>query len=112
MSVVADTHALLWYLVSPDRLSPAAARAFDEAATSGEPVYVSVISWIETVYLVEKGRLPETVLNRLRESVLRPDSNVIVSPADLHVAECLSMIPQAPLGHGPAALRKSPGSSS
>jgi len=49
---------LVWYLVEPGRLSPAANAALDKAVDAGEVIYVSAVSLVELVYLVEKGRLP------------------------------------------------------
>lgn len=46
-SVLVDTHALIWYLFDPDRLSPAAAAALDGAAASGDEVVFSAISIVE-----------------------------------------------------------------
>ena len=52
--VVADTHALVWYLVEPSRLSPTAGAALDQAVDVGDGIYISAISLVELVYLVEK----------------------------------------------------------
>ncbi len=51
--IVADTHAWVWFASSPDRLSPVARRAIDEADRIG----VSPISCWEVATLVRKGRL-------------------------------------------------------
>ncbi len=52
-SVVADTHALLWWLGSLDRLSGPAREALDGAAT----IFVSSISFWEVGMLVRQGRI-------------------------------------------------------
>jgi predicted nucleotidyltransferase len=41
----------------------------DEAARAGDPVYVSSISLVEVVYLVEKEKLPAVVLERLTRAL-------------------------------------------
>lgn len=56
-AVLADTHALLWYLTSDPRISRAATAALDNATAAGDPIFVSAITMVEIQYLVEKGRL-------------------------------------------------------
>ncbi|HXE43648.1 MAG TPA: type II toxin-antitoxin system VapC family toxin [Conexibacter sp.] len=51
--IVLDTHAWLWWLADPARLSPAARAAIDEADAIG----VSAISAWEVAMLVQKGRI-------------------------------------------------------
>jgi len=50
-----DTHALLWWLAEPDRLSPAAHGAI---ADPGNRVHVSAASGWEIATQVRLGRLP------------------------------------------------------
>ena len=57
-AVVADTHAIVWYLTNSPRLSPAAAKAFDDASAAGDSILIPSISLVELTYLVEKGRVP------------------------------------------------------
>ncbi len=54
-AVVADTHAIIWYFRSPDKLSLEAAIALDGAVNNGYPIYLSAISLVEITYLVERG---------------------------------------------------------
>ena len=82
-AVVADTHIAIWYLATPDRLSPDALAALDEADATGGPIYVASISVVEVAYLIEKGRLPEVVFERLIGELSRPDSGLVVVPLDL-----------------------------
>ena len=42
-SLVADTHAILWYLLASDKISAEAIAALDETLTAGEPVYLPSI---------------------------------------------------------------------
>jgi len=46
-AVVADTHTVIWYLRSPDKLSPDAEIALSNAINNGFQIYVSTISIIE-----------------------------------------------------------------
>ncbi len=53
MTVLLDTHALLWWTSDPDRLSPAASRAIEGADEIG----VASITWWELAWLMERDRL-------------------------------------------------------
>ena len=57
-SIVADTHAAVWYLSNDPRLSRAAGAAMDAVTAAGDPILIPAISLVELTYLVEKGRLP------------------------------------------------------
>ena len=72
--VVADTHTVLWYLLSSERISANAITALDEATNAGDPVFVASISAVEVVYLIEKGRLPKVALERLIDAVTEPET--------------------------------------
>jgi len=91
-SVVADTHALVWYILEPERLSLNALTAFEQAAANGDLVYSSAISIVEICYLVERGRLPETVLRRLIDALRDPDAGVVVTPVDLNIGLAIQLI--------------------
>ena len=54
---VADTHSLLWHLTRSERLSPRAARAFDEVSAGIANLIVPVIVLAELVFALEKGRV-------------------------------------------------------
>lgn len=49
--VVADTHALLWYLYDDNRLSLAARTLMDTIDTDGDQIAISSIAFAEMVYL-------------------------------------------------------------
>ena len=94
-AVVVDTHAAVWYLLNAKSLSSNAQRAMDEAVQAGDPVYVSSISFIslvEVVYLVEKGKLPAVVLDRLTRALSEPDSGFVIAPPNLAVALAIPQI--------------------
>jgi PIN domain nuclease of toxin-antitoxin system len=52
--MVADTHALLWYLLDPELLSAVARDAFECAVDSRSGILVSAVTLIELVYISEK----------------------------------------------------------
>ncbi|MGO9841980.1 MAG: type II toxin-antitoxin system VapC family toxin [Candidatus Acidiferrales bacterium] len=87
-----DTHAVIWYLHSPTALSPHALQSIRNAVGNGRPVFVSAISLVETIYLVERGRLPLEALRRLREAVNSKASGLLVQPLDEAVAEVVRTI--------------------
>lgn len=64
-SVVADTHALIWLVHEPVRLSAPAAQAFAAVTAAGNPIIVASISLVELRYLVEKGKIDQGVLDRI-----------------------------------------------
>lgn len=68
---VADTHAALWYLFDAARLSRTARSFLDAALPAGDQVGLSSITLAETVYLIEKGRIPPESFDRLVEAVVR-----------------------------------------
>ena len=86
MAIVADTHAIIWYLVEPERLSQIALDALEGAIAAGEPVYVSAISLIEICYLIEKRRIASDLLQRILAVLNEPDPSLIVVPIDLAIS--------------------------
>src|SRR4051812_46257589 len=93
-AVVVDTHALLWYLFEPQRLSPAALSSIRQAVSVGDPVYLSAISIVEVCYLVEKGRLASDTLNQMISALRPPSGGLIVASVELGVAQTLQQIPR------------------
>jgi len=55
---VADTQAVVWYLMDTSRLTSAALEALRGAVGSGSPIYVASITLVELRYLIETGKLP------------------------------------------------------
>lgn len=58
--IVLDTHAWVWWVASPERLSPSARERIDSAAKDLQ-VHISSISCWELTLLVKKGRLALTM---------------------------------------------------
>lgn len=92
-AVVADTHTVIWYLLSPENLSTNATEALEQATAAGDPIYVASISVVEVIYLVERRRLPEVALERLTRALSEVDTVVIV-PLDLAIAQAIRQIPR------------------
>lgn len=93
-AVVADTHTVLWYLLDSPRLSSAASTALDTAAQDGDPIYIASISFVEVIYLAEKGRLPSLALERLGDTLQDQSSSFITVPLDLAIAQTLRRVPR------------------
>ncbi len=66
--VVIDTHVVIWYFGDPAELSKLAENAIDKAETKGI-IYVSSISIVELIYLIEKNKIPADVLVSLRNAL-------------------------------------------
>jgi PIN domain nuclease of toxin-antitoxin system len=94
MSVVADTHTIIWYLRSPEKLSTNAVNALDNALNNGESIFISAISLVERNYLVEKNRIPSSSLEKLLQLIDDPLVNLFVVPLDTPVAKTFTQIPR------------------
>lgn len=94
MSAVLDTHTALWYLENSNELSAVARTTIEEAVRDARDVHVSAISLVETVYLVERGRLPLNALERLRSALTDPNSGLFIAPVDAGVVDALPKIPR------------------
>ena len=54
---IADTHALIFFLGSPQRLRKDGRQAFDEAVAGHAEVVIPVIVFAELIFAVERGRV-------------------------------------------------------
>lgn len=93
-AIVADTHALIWYLLDAAHLSSASREAMDRATADGESIFVASISLVEVAYGVEKGKLPTTVYETIDDVVSAPDTTFVLAPLDLGVARALRQVPR------------------
>lgn len=91
-AVVADTHALIWYLFEPTQLSSVARASLLQAEANPGVIYVPAISVVEARYLVEKGTLTESIFKELVDSLLNADTAPTVVPMSLDIACALSEI--------------------
>ena len=94
MTAVLRTHAAIWYLHHSNELSSAALRFIRRAVDGGQPVYVSAISLVETIYLVERGRLPLEALRRLEAGLKEPASGLLLQPVDEELAQAIHKVPR------------------
>jgi PIN domain nuclease of toxin-antitoxin system len=55
---------------------------------------ISVISLVETIYLVERGRVPLEGFRKLEATLRDPTSGLVVVPVDEDVAQAVFKIPR------------------
>lgn len=92
---VVDTHAFIWYLLSPARLSQSAHDALAQAALRGERLYIPAIVLVELCYLVDKGKFQPQQLDALVASLSDPNSGCVIAPLDQHTALAVRNIDRA-----------------
>ncbi|MBI4555965.1 MAG: type II toxin-antitoxin system VapC family toxin [Candidatus Hydrogenedentes bacterium] len=92
--LVLDTHALVWLLLDSKLLPPSVTEIVHKTLSAGGRLFISVISAIEIVYLVEKGRLPAVALERLSGAVSDASGELNVVPLDLKLALSVREIPR------------------
>ncbi|MBP6824135.1 MAG: PIN domain-containing protein [Acidobacteria bacterium] len=95
MSVVADIHAIIWYVDSPTDLSQAATSAMDASANDPiQRIFLSAISLIEMQYLVEKGKIKPTILPKILAEIDNPQPIIEVVSIDRQVIDHLALVPR------------------
>jgi PIN domain nuclease of toxin-antitoxin system len=90
--IVVDTHVVIWYFAEPNRLTPRATETVDDAEANGV-IYVSAITVIELIYLVEKKRIPGDVLDLLRSALSDPATAYQIVGLDRPIADAVQRIP-------------------
>jgi PIN domain nuclease of toxin-antitoxin system len=93
MSAVLDTHAAVWYLLDSKRLPQRVFELIDGSADSGAPVFISAVSLVEVVYLVERQRIPADSFNMFVAELRSNNPAFVAVPLDARVAEALRTIP-------------------
>ncbi|MEB3826784.1 hypothetical protein LKK83_04715, partial [Phormidium sp. CCY1219] len=77
LSVVADTHTLIWYVFDLPRLSPAALTALEQAANGGDFIYFSAIS------IVKISALLNLLWKVATKNAIKPLPAAILSPLQI-----------------------------
>ncbi len=93
--LVADTHALLWYLYNDPRLSTMAGTLMDATDAAGDQIAISAIVLAEVVYLIEKNRIDTAALDRILAALNRKDSTLVEIPLDRWVIQAMRRIDRA-----------------
>jgi PIN domain nuclease of toxin-antitoxin system len=94
MPAVLDTHAAVWYLLDSKELPPTVFGMIDDAAARGTPTYISAISLVEIVYLVERGRIAPHAFDVFARELSQSNPAFALAPLDFHVANALRGIPR------------------
>jgi PIN domain nuclease of toxin-antitoxin system len=98
--VVADTHALVWYLLDdPDRrLSPAAITALEQAEST-DGIAVSVASVVDLWYVIRtRGTFTDEQLDQVLGLLHDPETSLEAAPITLDVTAAFRQIPRDALG--------------
>ena len=95
MPAVLDTHAAIWYLLDSTKLSESVYMLIDGAAASGTPTYISAVSLVEVVYLVERGRIQANAFATFTSELDSHNPAFTVVPLDAQVATALKRIPRS-----------------
>ncbi len=66
--IIVDTHITIWYFADATQLSKPAETAIDNAEVNGN-IFVYAITIVELIYLIEKGKIPQAVLDLLRDAL-------------------------------------------
>ena len=74
--IIIDTHILIWYIISPNKLSNLASVNLQTTISNGFPLYLSAISLVEICFLIEKGKIPAIVWQRILTELNNIDSAI------------------------------------
>ncbi len=91
IAAVADTHAIVWYLLGDARLSAKARKTIDEAANAAQKIAISAITLAELIYLIEKNRLHHGILARLVRA-LEEEELFVEAPFNAAVAQAMRAV--------------------
>ena len=92
--VLIDSHIVVWYFTDPTRLSKSAEAAIDGAAANGA-IYVASISIVELVYLTEKEKIRQDVLDLLHDALNDAATAFRLTNLNRAVAGMVEHIPRA-----------------
>ena len=93
-SILVDTHTIIWYLQQSDKLSLKAKARLDQTTVQGKFIYISAISLVEIIYLVEKYRISNTALEKINNALSDPEFALSLIPLDLLISKTLAQIPR------------------
>jgi PIN domain nuclease of toxin-antitoxin system len=91
---VIDTHALIWHLLSQSNLSPKVRDILVQADRGKVEVIIPTIVLVEIVYLAEKGRVAQNLVQAVLQLLQGSGDNYQTVPLDLAVVQSLAQIPR------------------
>lgn len=90
--LVADTHAILWYLYGDSLLSSLAAAMLESAEQAGDQIAIASVTLAEIIYLVEKGRIHPQSFVRILAALEQDNPSLVEIPFDRQVAKSMQQI--------------------
>jgi PIN domain nuclease of toxin-antitoxin system len=99
--IVADTHAAIWYIAEPAKLSGPALTALDRVSAAGEVIFLASISLVEIHYLIEKGRIPALVLGRINDALIDQAAALELASLTFDIAQAVARISRAAVPNMP-----------
>ncbi len=90
---VTDTHAMIWHLQNHPNLSTEVRQIFLQADEGTAPVVIPTIVLVEMVYLAEKTRIPEDLLDSTLNIIGTDSMNYEYATLDFSVVSSLRLIP-------------------
>src|SRR5262249_27865689 len=94
-SAIHVTHAAIWYLLDSKTLLERIYSLIGKAAGNGTPTYISAITLVEVVYLVERGRIIASAFDRFSTELNRQNLAFTIVPVDFQVANLLMSAPRS-----------------
>ena len=91
MSAVLDARAAIWYLLNSTRLSQRVFELIDYSTSSGSPVYISALTLVEVLYLVERPRIRADSFDLYAAELRRNQPAFVAISLDFQVAEAMSV---------------------
>ena len=97
MRLLADTQILIWYVLTPERLSPVAVAALDAETAGNVKIGVSAHTLVEIAYAAEKSKNSLTAddVDTIRTVLHDPASPFEVVSLDFAIGEHVGVVPRA-----------------
>jgi len=92
---VADTHTVLWHLYDDPRLSAVANACISQAVQARHQIAISSISFVEVVYLVEKGRISPTAYEDILQALTDPERVFVEAALSVPIVDSLRQVSRA-----------------
>jgi len=92
---VADTHTVLWHLYDDPRLSAVANAFISQAVQARHQIAISSISFVEVVYLVEKGRISPTAYEDILQALTDPERVFVEAALSVPIVDSLRQVSRA-----------------
>ena len=87
---VTDTQCLLWHMAQDRHLPKAVKSIFDASEDGRVQVLVPSMVLVETVFLLQRQRIKQSVLDQLLQLSEEPDASMCVVPLDMNVVQAVT----------------------